>query len=117
MRHGTPQRTARLSASTAITSGGVFGGLTALQLTADINPFMASLPGLAPASGGGTTNFLRADGISAPEAPVGVTLSFEGSSSISVQACAAFGGQDAELTTLSGLRAQALRGRHGTGQQ
>jgi hypothetical protein len=40
-----------------------------------------------------------------------------GSSSISVQACAAFGGQDAELTTLSALRAQALRGRHGTGQQ
>jgi hypothetical protein len=40
-----------------------------------------------------------------------------GSSSISVQACAAFGEQDAELTTLSGLRADALRGRHGTGQK
>jgi hypothetical protein len=46
-----------------------------------------------------------------------VTLYLTGSSSISVQACAAFGGQDAELTTLSALRAQALRGRHGTGQQ
>jgi hypothetical protein len=46
-----------------------------------------------------------------------VALPFEGSSSISVQASAAFGGQDAELTTLSGLRTQALRGGHGTGQQ
>jgi hypothetical protein len=41
----------------------------------------------------------------------------KGSSSISVQASAAFGGQDAELTTLSGLRTQALRGGDGTGQQ
>jgi hypothetical protein len=49
--------------------------------------------------------------------PVSVALYLMGSSSISVQTCAAFGGQDAELTTLSALRAQALRGRHGVGQK
>lgn len=36
--------------------------LTAAQLTTLVNPFTASLSGAAPASGGGTTNFLRADG-------------------------------------------------------
>lgn len=36
--------------------------LTATQLTAELNVFTSSLNGLAPASGGGTTNFLRADG-------------------------------------------------------
>ena len=35
---------------------------TATTLTAFLNPFTSSLQGLAPASGGGTTNFLRADG-------------------------------------------------------
>jgi len=42
---------------------------------------------------------------------------FNGSSSISVQAFAAFAGQDAELATLLGLRAWALRCRHGAGQK
>ena len=36
--------------------------LTATQATALLNEFTSSLKGLAPASGGGTTNFLRADG-------------------------------------------------------
>lgn len=36
--------------------------LTATQLTAELNVFSSSLKGLVPASGGGTTNFLRADG-------------------------------------------------------
>ncbi len=36
--------------------------LTAAQATAMLDPFTAALKGLAPASGGGTTNFLRADG-------------------------------------------------------
>ena len=36
--------------------------LTSTQATALLNPFSSSLKGLAPASGGGTTNFLRADG-------------------------------------------------------
>lgn len=36
--------------------------LTTTQLTAELNAFTSSLKGLAPSSGGGTTNFLRADG-------------------------------------------------------
>jgi hypothetical protein len=36
--------------------------LTVTQATAMLNTFTSSLKGLAPASGGGTTNFLRADG-------------------------------------------------------
>lgn len=36
--------------------------LSQAQLTALVNPFTSSLSGAAPASGGGTTNFLRADG-------------------------------------------------------
>lgn len=36
--------------------------LTATQATALLNTFTTSLKGLAPASGGGTTNYLRADG-------------------------------------------------------
>lgn len=36
--------------------------LTATQLTAELNLFTSTLQGLVPASGGGTTNFLRADG-------------------------------------------------------
>ncbi len=35
---------------------------TNTQLTADLNLFTSSLQGLVPPSGGGTTNFLRADG-------------------------------------------------------
>ncbi len=37
--------------------------LTATQATALLNTFTSSLKGLAPASGGGTSNFLRADGL------------------------------------------------------
>lgn len=36
--------------------------LTATELTAELNTFTSSLKGLVPASGGGTSNFLRADG-------------------------------------------------------
>lgn len=36
--------------------------LTATQVTAMLDAFTSALKGLAPASGGGTTNFLRADG-------------------------------------------------------
>lgn len=43
--------------------------ITNTQLTADLNLFTTSLQGLVPASGGGTTNFLRADGTFA--APTG----------------------------------------------
>jgi hypothetical protein len=46
-----------VSGSTAVPTG-----LTQTQLTALINAFTSSLSGAVPASGGGTTNFLRADG-------------------------------------------------------
>lgn len=36
--------------------------LTSTQVTADLDIFTSALQGLVPASGGGTTNFLRADG-------------------------------------------------------
>lgn len=43
--------------------------MTSTQVTADLNLFTSSLQGLVPLSGGGTTNFLRADGSwSAPPA-------------------------------------------------
>src|SRR5215472_865436 len=58
--------------STAITGGtsgrflydnaGIFGEQTGTQVTAALDLFTSGLKGLAPASGGGTTNFLRADG-------------------------------------------------------
>jgi len=58
--------------TTTITSGatgaflydnaGVVGERTAAQATAALNLFSSSLQGLVPSSGGGTTNFLRADG-------------------------------------------------------
>lgn len=40
--------------------------VTSTQLTADLNLFTSSLQGLVPGSGGGTTNFLRADGTWSP---------------------------------------------------
>lgn len=51
-------------------STGAVLDVTSTQLTADLNLFSSSLQGLVPASGGGTTNFLRADGtFAAPSAP------------------------------------------------
>lgn len=48
--------------------------LTATQLTAELNLFTSTLQGLAPLSGGGTTNFLRADGTWAAPAGSGGTV-------------------------------------------
>lgn len=47
--------------------------LTPTQVTADLNIFTTSLQGLVPGSGGGTTNFLRADGNWAAPPPGTVT--------------------------------------------
>jgi Lower baseplate protein N-terminal domain len=47
--------------------------LTGTQATALLDPFTTTLKGLVPASGGGTTNFLRADGSFA--APTGTSAS------------------------------------------
>lgn len=50
--------------------------LTQTQLTAEINTFTSGLSGAVPASGGGTTNFLRADGsFQAPAGTVSASLS------------------------------------------
>lgn len=51
----------------------IFDGLTATQSTALLNVFTSALKGLTPASGGGTVNFLRADGTWA-EPPAGTVL-------------------------------------------
>ena len=45
--------------------------LTMAQATAMLNPFSSTLQGMAPASGGGTTTFLRADGTWAAPAGAG----------------------------------------------
>lgn len=53
-------------------NAGAFGGLTNTQVTTRINAFTSVLSGAVPASGGGTTNFLRADGsFAAPPGGVG----------------------------------------------
>ena len=49
---------------------------TATTLTAFLNPFSSSLQGVVPASGGGTTNFLRADGSWAAPSGSGTVTSF-----------------------------------------
>lgn len=54
---------------------GVPEDMTATQATALLNTFTTSLKGLAPASGGGTTNFLRADGTWAAPAGGGTVTS------------------------------------------
>lgn len=59
--------------------------LTATQVTAMLNPFTTSLQGVVTGSGGGTSNFLRADGSwAAPSGggsvPSGTILPFGGSS-------------------------------------
>lgn len=43
-------------------AGNIFNSLTATQSTALLDVFTSVLKGLVPASGGGTANFLRADG-------------------------------------------------------
>lgn len=52
-------------------NSGTFGGLTNVQLTARIQVFTDVLNGAVPASGGGTTTFLRADGNFATPAAAG----------------------------------------------
>ena len=77
--------------------------LTGTQATALLDTFTSGLKGLAPASGGGTTNFLRADGTWA--APAG------GVSSISVASANGFAGTSSGgstpaltlTTTITGL--------------
>lgn len=55
-------------------NNGVFGGLTDAAVTARIAIFNSGASGAVPASGGGTTNFLRADGTFA--APTGAAVTY-----------------------------------------
>ncbi len=56
-------------------SPAVPAALTATQATAALNTFTTTLQGLVPASGGGTTNYLRADGaFAAPSAPTNTII-------------------------------------------
>jgi hypothetical protein len=55
-------------------SSAVPAALTQTQLTALVNPFSSSLSGAVPASGGGTINFMRADGSWAAPASSAMTL-------------------------------------------
>lgn len=65
--------TATFKGRTTAATGNV-EDLTATQATALLNTFTTSLKGLAPASGGGTTNFLRADGTWAATPDQTITL-------------------------------------------
>lgn len=77
---------------------GAFGGLTNIQLTARIQPFTDVLKGAVPASGGGTVNFLRADG--SFSVPPGIATTPGGASgNIQYNNAGAFGGlTDTQVT-------------------
>lgn len=64
--------TARIKGRATAATGNV-EDLTGTQVTAMLDAFTTSLKGLAPASGGGTSNFLRADGTWAAPAGGGST--------------------------------------------
>ena len=77
--------------------------LTATQATAMLNTFTTSLKGLAPASGGGTTNFLRADGTwAAPPGGGGGSGDVVGPASATDNAIARFDGTTGKLIQNSG---------------
>lgn len=77
------------------TSGtGNVEALTVTQATAMLNTFTSTLKGLAPASSGGTTNFLRADGTwAAPPVGTGTVMS------VSIVTANGFAGSVATSTT------------------
>lgn len=83
--------------------------LTQAQLTAELNQFTNVLQGVVPASGGGSTNFLRADGTWAAPAGSGGTVT---SVDFSVPASSIFSVSGNPITT-SGTIALATTGTSG----
>jgi hypothetical protein len=82
--------------------------LTATQVTALLNNFTNALKGLVPASGGGTTNFLRADGSWASPPNTGVWGQITGTLSSQTDLNTALNAK--ESTISSGTTAQYWRG-------
>lgn len=80
--------------------------ITSTQLTADLNAFTSTLQGLVPASGGGTTNFLRADGSFAAPTGSGGTVTAVSVASTNGFAGSSSGGATPALTlstTITGI--------------
>jgi len=73
---------------------GAIAVLTGTQVTTLLDAFTSTLKGLVPPSGGGTTNFLRADGTFAAPAPTSHASTHEDG-----------GGDEIDVTNLSGLLA------------
>lgn len=87
--------------------------LTPTQVTADLNLFTASLQGLVPLSGGGTTNFLRADGTwAAPPGGGGGLTQISGKAPIII-----LGTDTVTADTLSGNQNLATQGFVSRGYQ
>jgi len=83
--------------------------LTGTQATTLLDVFTSSLKGLAPASGGGTTNFLRADGTWA--APSGGTTIYTGDGTLTSNRTLTLGGFSLTFTgsrTATGAIARGL---------
>lgn len=90
-------------------NSGVLGGLTDIQLTARIQSFTSALSGAVPASGGGTTNFLRADGTWAVAG--GSTVPGGATGNVQFNNSGAFGGlTDVQLTARIQSFTSALSG-------
>ena len=97
------------AASTVLGNAGtvsaVPSALTTTQLTALLNMFTTSLQGAVPASGGGTANFLRADGsFAAPNGVVtaGANTSVTGTNTINVTgALLTEGGTSSKISALT----------------
>ncbi len=80
--------------------------LTSAQATAILDTFTSALKGLAPASGGGTTNFLRADGTWAAPAGGG------GFSAYEEEFTASAGANEFTLSTTPAVNANTESGRN-----
>ena len=104
---GTPGGT---TGQVQVNNAGAFAGVTNVALTALIQPMSSTLSGAAPASGGGTTAYLRADG--AWTVPAGTGSGPGGSNGqVQVNNAGALGGISA--TTLTSLIAQFTSGAAG----